>query len=147
MREDGYSPRRFARFWSAFVLAVAAAVITVLVVAQVWALAIPPRQWVWEEYPLGVFVIVAIIASLFGFIPAALAFRKNLGLVSCSTLGSLTGLFAILAVIVFSTDLDPTSVWMWRDVSQKVGYLPVFSLAGFIGGAVFGWVSHALSHD
>ncbi len=147
MREDGCSPRRFARFWSAFVLAVAAAVMTVLVVAQVWALAIPTQQWVWEEYPLGVFVIVAIIASFFGLIPAALAFRKNFGLVSCSKLGFLTGFFAILVVIVFSTNLDPTSAWMWRDVSKNVGYLPVFSLAGLIGGAVFGWVSYALAND
>lgn len=119
---------------------------SVLVVAQVWALAIPPRQWVWKEYPLGVFVIIAVVASISGLIPAALAFLKNLGLVSCSTLGFLTGLFAILVVIVLSTNLDPTSAVMWREIVEKAGYLPVFGLAGLIGGAVFGWASQALAY-
>ena len=120
---------------SAFVLAVGAATVTLLVVSEASR----------YRVPLGIFALIAPVAFLFGLVPALIAFRKDFGLVSCSALGCLTGLFAISVAIVFSTNLNFTSAVTWDHALKTAFYLPAFGFAGLIGGAVFGFVRNALA--
>ena len=124
-----------AKLLSSLTLAAVASTLTILIVAQMEAIVSPPSQWVWDEFPIGLFAAFGVIAWIMGSLPAAIAFHLRIGIASCSLVGFGYSVLVLFLLQMLTGDFEYADAWKF---SLALG------VSGMVGGAVFAVVADAL---
>lgn len=126
------------KFLASLTLAAAASTVTIFIAAQMGAIVSPPSQWVWDEFPVGLFAIFGVIAWVLGSLPAACAFHLRLGIIRCSLLG-----FGYSVLVFFLLQLLSGN----SDYADALKLSLALGVSGMAGGAAFAVVADALDKD
>lgn len=135
---------RVGTFASSFVLAVFASTVTLAAVAQIEVLMSGRPRIVFEAYPFGVFAAVGVVTALISLLPVMIASYQRWSIPQLSVTGAIVGVIAIAAVILGSEGEVLFSPWAWEAMSANLIFVPVFGLAGLVGGLTFGLIQKTL---
>ncbi len=124
-----------AKFLSSLTLAAVASTVTIVILAQMEAIVSPPSQWVWDEFPIGLFAAFGVIAWIMGSLPAAIAFHLRIGIASYSLVGFGYSVLVLFLLQMLTGDFEYADAWKF---SLALG------VSGMAGGAVFALVADAL---
>lgn len=135
---------RVGAFASSFVLAVFAATVTIVAIAQIELLLSGRPRIVFDAYPVGIFAVVGVVIAFVSVLPAMMASYRRWGLFKLTVAGGVIGTTAILAIILVSQGLNLPNLWAWQAMSASMIFVPIFGLAGLVGGATFGLIQKTL---